>query len=664
MRRGLPSVPRDVLRKRDGRVPASPGRRFTTLDVATCASNAAGVTREAASIAFVLASRSFRAASPFSLDSLFPHGLTLEQLEAAAAGLQRMASSPLPCPFSPAATQRPTADDGPPSHQINEELLHLRREHNELLKVLIDMQRQIQQQQQASGQTGGVDRLPRVETGPVGVPEKARNPASEPPAGTPGGQAQPVHVPAASAAVAVAEAEPALTTSQVPASSLGRAWSMGGLFARLAFDASKRRVFGRPENDSAGVISTRSLDVMVDRLCHMRGAALKLGQMLSIQDEGLVPKHVLEAFKRVRDRTHAMPQHQLQKVLAEELGTDWRAKFKAFDDTPVAAASLGQVHRATLPSGEEVAVKVQFDGVSRSISSDVSNLRWLFSFGILPKGLYVENILRELQRELERECDYTGEAARQVAYSKCLEADPERHGGLAMIHVPAVFPEVSSKRVLTTGWVNATSVDRFFDKPEDALPPNRRNAIGETFLRLTLKELFDWRMMQTDPSFANFLCGEDGFYLIDFGAARTYDREFVEKYLLLVYGATVNDREMVVKNSLELGFLTGEECAEMLDAHVQAAYVASTPFARRGPADFSSFDMSAAMAPHVKTMLRLRLTAPPLEVYSLHRRLNGCFQLMAKLKAVVDCRRVFIDTLRSIAPTLAEETRKQLVLKY
>eukprot|EP00754_Rhynchopus_humris_P010005 Rhum_TRINITY_DN14116_c0_g1::Rhum_TRINITY_DN14116_c0_g1_i1::g.70014::m.70014/K08869/ADCK, ABC1; aarF domain-containing kinase len=514
------------------------------------------------------------------------------------------------------------------------EMVQLRREQLELMKVI---KQHLQQQQPQPHLQEQQQQLPSPSASSTSV-------AASPPA------------------TIVTASEDTLAEAAVPSSSLGRAAAFGGLVTRLAFDAGSRRVFGKRDS-SPGVLSHKAVDLLVDRLCKMRGAALKLGQMLSIQDEELVPKHVLEAFSRVREQSYQMPRAQLEEILREDLGERWLDRFEAFDMSPVAAASLGQVHKGRLRGGQTVAVKVQFKGVAESIASDVANLRWLFSFGILPKGLYVENILRELQRELARECDYEGEAARQEAYRGFLEGDAERHGGLRMIDVPRVVPEASAKRVLTTEWVDGQACDYLFG---EGMSQAERNEVGEAFLRITLKELFEWRMMQTDPSFANFMYSPatHRFSLIDFGAARTFDASFVEKYLLVVYGATVQDKQMVLDNSRELGFLTGAEEVVMTDAHVEAAYLASYPFATRGIADFKEFDLSSKMKPHVATMLKHRLTAPPLEIYSLHRRLNGCFQLMAKLGAQVDSRRVFIDVLRGVKPQLSPETAAKLDLRY
>eukprot|EP01065_Artemidia_motanka_P043193 TRINITY_DN5951_c0_g1_i1.p1 TRINITY_DN5951_c0_g1~~TRINITY_DN5951_c0_g1_i1.p1 ORF type:complete len:725 (+),score=207.56 TRINITY_DN5951_c0_g1_i1:142-2316(+) len=460
------------------------------------------------------------------------------------------------------------------------------------------------------------------------------------------------------------DAEPARhhPGSKVPSTVVQRTARIGGLLWRLAFDAGAKRLGGRKGADG-GVLSDQGLDMLVDRLCHMRGAALKLGQLLSIQDEAVVPPHVLRAFERVRDHAHCMPESQLRGVLCGELGADWEGRVLAtLDLNPVAAASLGQVHKGTLPDGTAVAVKVQFPGIEDSVASDVRSLGWLFTLGFMPKGLYADKILRELRTELLAECDYLGEADRQTEFANVLQADPDRHGGLSRIRVPRVHRDASTRHVLTTDWAPGVPADRLRLSEQTVA----RDLVGEQLFLLTLKETFVWKMMQTDPNFANFLWDDESgmLSLVDFGAARRFATEFCEQYLLVVDGAAKKDRAQVVAASRELGFLTGEECEEMLDAHCAATFAIGTPFSHRGVFNFADFDLAAQVRPHVATMLRLRKTAPPKEVYSLHRRLSGLFLLLMKLGSRFDARRLWIDTLRLAQPKMSAEVFGQVNAAY
>ncbi|EFN54887.1 hypothetical protein CHLNCDRAFT_24033, partial [Chlorella variabilis] len=232
---------------------------------------------------------------------------------------------------------------------------------------------------------------------------------------------------------------------------------------------------------------------LANALCRMRGAALKLGQMLSIQDENVLPPQFQAALERVRAGADVMPRRQLQQVLVSELGEDWEQQVAEFDYQPLAAASIGQVHSALLHDGRRAVVKVQYPGVARSIESDVDNLMRLISVAnVLPRGLYVENAVRVAKRELKLECDYRYELQSQQRFKQLIAGDPytAQH-----FHVPDVVPELSSERVLASEWVPGVHIDKVA-----AMPQAVRDEVGTKLLKLTLKELFHWRYMQTDPN--------------------------------------------------------------------------------------------------------------------------------------------------------------------
>lgn len=209
-----------------------------------------------------------------------------------------------------------------------------------------------------------------------------------------------------------------------------------------------------PQESDPGrsVLSPRNAEVLAEGLCRMRGAALKLGQMLSIQDEGMLPPAVQAALERVRQGADVMPQWQLEKVLGEELGNKWRERFSEFDTRPMAAASIGQVHRAVTRACDVVAVKVQYPGVAESIHADIDNLmRMLRVANVFPRGMYVEQAVavakasvavavagggavggaagercrcsRRSQKELSMECDYHYEAQAQARFRELIHTD-------------------------------------------------------------------------------------------------------------------------------------------------------------------------------------------------------------------------------------------------
>lgn len=433
---------------------------------------------------------------------------------------------------------------------------------------------------------------------------------------------------------------------KVPATPLSRLIGFAGLGAGLAWgtiqESAKRIAYGTPTTDDnqsalSPFLSEQNAERLALALCRMRGAALKLGQMLSIQDESLVPAPILRALEIVRQGADVMPRSQLNEVLNGELGPDWSSKLRSFDYEPLAAASIGQVHRAVMKDGFEVAMKIQYPGVADSIDSDIENVRRLLSYtNLIPKGLFLDRAIKVAKEELGRECDYLLEANSQKRFRELI-VDSEG------FYVPIVIDEISSRRVLTTELVAGVPIDKVALLDQDT-----RNYVGTKLLELTLKELFVFRFMQTDPNWSNFLY--DGpnkmINLIDFGAARDYPKNFVDDYLRMVIACANKDRDAVITMSRRLGFLSGEESEVMLDAHVQAGFIVGLPFSHRGGYDFRSSNITHSISNLGATMLRHRLTPPPDEAYSLHRKLSGAFLACIKLNAVVPCRELLLQVYK------------------
>jgi len=397
-------------------------------------------------------------------------------------------------------------------------------------------------------------------------------------------------------------------------------------------------------------------------LCRMRGAALKLGQMLSIQDESVVPPAIAKALERVREGADVMPASQLMEAIEGHLGKDWRApngsikdggnvEVIAFSNEPLAAASIGQVHRATVRrlvrdkvdgkkktfEDVEVCMKIQYPGVARSIHSDIDNLvRLVRMTDLLPRGLYVEHAVATAKEELTLECDYEYELRSQEKMRALLEGDPAWSA-------PATVPELSSRGVLTTEFAPGIAIDKVA-----SLSQSERDYVGTQLLRITLRELFEFRFMQSDPNFANFLyCPQSRrLTMIDFGAAKAYPKPFVDEYLKMVVACAERDREGVLDSSIKLGFLTGEEAGVLKDAHCEAGFQVGRPFQEsdEGMYDFTkNRDMTRRVAGLGKVMLKHRLTPPPAEAYSLHRKLSGSFLACMRLGARVPARALLME---------------------
>ena len=214
----------------------------------------------------------------------------------------------------------------------------------------------------------------------------------------------------------------------VPASRIARIGSFGrlvsGVAGGMAAEGARRLANGEGINPRDLILTPGNVTRMTDRLSHMRGAAMKMGQMISMDAGDFLPEELSNILARLRDQANFMPTKQLDQVLRKEWGSDWRRQFKWFNPRPIAAASIGQVHKAMTRDGQELAIKVQYPGVAKSIDSDVDNVATLLSItGLLPKGVDFKPLLDEAKRQLHTEADYNAEADMLERYKALVDDD-------------------------------------------------------------------------------------------------------------------------------------------------------------------------------------------------------------------------------------------------
>ena len=296
-----------------------------------------------------------------------------------------------------------------------------------------------------------------------------------------------------------------------------------GKFARLAGGVAGNMLAHGTAQLAAGkrprvkdlLLTPKNALQLTRQLAEMRGAAMKLGQILSMDTGDLLPRELANILATLRNAAYAMPDTQLQEVLTQELGPDYDVKLKNFEHRPFAAASIGQVHKLSTRQGQPAVLKVQYPGVRESIDSDVDNLAALLRVsGLLPAHMDMTPLLAEAKSQLHEEADYAHEARYLRAFVEAL-GDDER------FLLPRVIPHLSASRVLGMTFVPGVPIeDVAYEHSEE------RSRVAALLFELLMIELFELRLVQTDPNFGNYLINDDGseLTLLDFGSVFELDQ--------------------------------------------------------------------------------------------------------------------------------------------
>ncbi|GAA1724698.1 AarF/ABC1/UbiB kinase family protein [Aeromicrobium alkaliterrae] len=433
----------------------------------------------------------------------------------------------------------------------------------------------------------------------------------------------------------------------MPSSAFGRTARLAALpvgFAGRATLGVGKRMVGRPAQVVLTDVQRRTAEQIFSVLGQLKGGAMKFGQAMSVFEAAL-PDELAgpyrEALTKLQDAAPAMPAATVHGVLATELGDFWRDSFREFDDAPVAAASIGQVHRAVWEDGREVAVKIQYPGAARALRADLRQIARLSRlFSVLAPGLDVKPLVAELQARVEEELDYSLEAASQEVFAAAYDGDP-------VYVVPKVVTH--TERVLVTEWLESTgSLAAVIASGTQ----EERDERGEQFVRFLIGSPRRCGLLHADPHPGNFRTLADGrLGVVDFGAVARLDGGFPPVIGGLLRKAVEGDAEAVTEGLRTEGFIRP---GVKIEPEVLSAYVA--PFFE--PATVEAFGFSRewlreqlarVTSPGAEGMgTAMKVNLPP-EYLLIHRVWTGAIGVLSQLEATAHFRQILLDELPGFA---------------
>lgn len=380
--------------------------------------------------------------------------------------------------------------------------------------------------------------------------------------------------------------------------------------------------------------------IIAESLSKLKGAAMKAGQLLSLELNDYFPPEAVAAFSKLQNSALSIDFVEIEKILRRDL----KEKYSLIKDlslTPIGTASIGQVHTAGF-EGREIVLKVQYPGIAESIDSDLKILKNMaIAFCRLTgRDMDLEPLFIEFRSILEQEVNYQLEAEFQKKYQFNISKMPKPHGWNCV--VPEVIESLSTRNVLAMNFEPGVTLRQWIHSEP---PSSQRESMARAFLDLYFREFFDWGLVQTDSNFGNFLVRtkpNPELVLLDFGACRVYSREFIKQYVCLLQTASSGDFHKLKQEGIAFGLMDPRESEDAFYAFDNLLQTAIRPFFPKN--DNKLFDFSdeehlrnsqtAARALSQK----LKYSPPPSKIVFLHRKLAGVYAVLRQLHIKMDVR--------------------------
>ena len=420
--------------------------------------------------------------------------------------------------------------------------------------------------------------------------------------------------------------------------------AVGGLAARLAGE----RYLGMPLDRQRHATDLKAA------LGGIKGPLMKVAQLLATIPEAL-PKEYVQQLTQLQSNAPAMGWPFVRRRMAAELGPAWRAKFASFEQTAAAAASLGQVHRATaIEDPAPLAVKLQYPDMQSAVEADLNQLKLVFGlYERYDRAISTGQIHAEIAARLREELDYGLEARHMALYGRMLADETQ-------VHVPVSVPALSTRRLLTMGWLDGEPLLGFVDAHLEL-----RNQLAHNMFRAWYVPFYFYGVIHGDPHLGNYSVRPDGSVnLLDFGCIRTFQPSFVQGVIDLYHALMRSDRDLAVHAYETWGFKNlAAETIEILNRWAAYVYAPLMDDRARKIQDTSTGVYGREIAETVHQDLRkIGGVAPPREFVFMDRAAVGLGSVFLHLKAEVNWHRLFNSLIEDFS-TAALAKRQAMAFK-
>lgn len=379
--------------------------------------------------------------------------------------------------------------------------------------------------------------------------------------------------------------------------------------------------------------------ILTETLGNLRGAAMKAGQLLSLDLDDYFPPEAIQILSQLQNQVWESPELNIVQALNKELSPDQRDKIQKLEKKPFAAASMGQVYRAQV-SDQPIVIKAQYPDLDKSINNDISGLRTIVSTLCLLTGrkMNLDHLFAEIEEVLLQEIDYEKEAQALSDFHKLFHDHPWKY---VKFTTPLPLYELSTKKVLSLTYESGLTLKEWINsKPSK----EKRERVARALLELYIMEFFVWGLVQTDPNPGNFLVRENPtleIVALDFGASKRYPLEFRTNYVELLKATRDASPEVIVQKAVDFGLLDRRETQESKQIFVDLMQLGMSPFFDRTKKDGKfNFKDDSFLKENSRLsrllMQSLKFSPPPHKLIFLHRKLGGIFALLRNLEVEID----------------------------